>query len=427
MRAIKGFDIHDINMVYKMQFDAPPKREISFFKFFFKKSLLSIIFLLNKFQDIIAVSKPLKKIEILFFGESNNNLLVFNPIINNLKKNDYKLIKDNSDFPMIKSVYLSIPFLFDLFKEYIKANSIDKKIIKSNPFAFLSSYGKFLLAREILKKYNPKILFLSNDHSPFNRCLLHHSKSMGIKTIYMQHASVSDKFPPLEFDYSLLDGQESFEKYKETSKKKSKVLLTGSSRYDKFYKIKLDKNRFKIGISLNQFDDFEIVENLCLNLRKSLNNVELVIRPHPNMIDWNRGWCKNNNIEYSDSSVVSSNVFLKSLKIQISNVSGIHLDASMIKVPTVLYQLSKKNIHDQYGYLANGLIKEAITFDDLLSYIECPKTLFPKDEIIQYYLASIGTSHEGRVGEFTANYIYSILKQEEAIFEKKYNITTYIY
>ena len=206
MRAIKGFDIHDINMVYKMQFDAPPKREISFFKFFFKKSLLSIIFLLNKFQDIIAVSKPLKKIEIL------NNLLVFNPIINNLKKNDYKLIKDNSDFPMIKSVYLSIPFLFDLFKEYIKANSIDKKIIKSNPFAFLFSYGKFLLAREILKKYNPKILFLSNDHSPFNRCLLHHSKSMGIKTIYMQHASVSDKFPPLEFDYSLLDGQESFEK-----------------------------------------------------------------------------------------------------------------------------------------------------------------------------------------------------------------------
>jgi hypothetical protein len=248
---------------------------------------------------------------------------------------------------------------------------------------------------------------------------------MGIKTIYMQHASVSDKFPPLEFDYSLLDGKESFEKYKETSKKNSKVILIGSSRYDNFHKTKLNNNRYKIGISLNQFDDFDTVKNLCLNLRKSLKYCELVVRPHPNMIDWNRDWFENNNIEYSDSSLVPSNVFLKSLKIQISNVSGIHLDAAMIKVPTVLYQLSKKKIDDQYGYLAQGLIKEAITFDDLLNYIEYPKTLFPKDEIIQYYLASIGSSLEGRVGEFTANYIYSILNKEEAVFEKNNHLKIY--
>jgi hypothetical protein len=425
MNAPKGFDIYDINMVYKMQFNAPPQREISFLKLVLKKIKLSIKFIYHKSQNNITVSKPLKKIDILFFGESINNSLVFNPIINNLKKDDYQLIKDNSDFPLVKSIYLSIPFLLDLLKEYIKANSINKKIIKSNPFAFLFSYGKFLLAREILEKYNPKILFMSNDHSPFNRCLLHHSKSMDVKTIYMQHASVSDKFPLLEFDYSLLDGKESFEKYKETSKKNSKVILTGSARYDKFYKTKLNKNSFKIGVSLNQFDDFKLVKDLCVNLKKRLNNIQLVIRPHPNMIDWNRDWFENNNIEYSDSSLVPSNVFLKSLKIQISNVSGIHLDAAMIKVPTVLYQLSKKKIDDQYGYLAQGLIKEAITFDDLLNYIEYPKTLFPKDEIIQYYLASIGSNLEGRVGEFTANYIYSILNKEEAVFEKNNHLKIY--
>ena len=425
MRVNKGFDIYDINMVYKMQFNSQPQREVSFLKLVLKKIKLSIKFIYHKSQNNITVSKPQKKIDILFFGESINNSLVFNPIINNLKKDDYQLIKDNSDFPLVKSIYLSIPFLLDLLKEYIKANSINKKIIKSNPFAFLFSYGKFLLAREILEKYNPKILFMSNDHSPFNRCLLHHSKSMDVKTIYMQHASVSDKFPLLEFDYSLLDGKESFEKYKETSKKNSKVILTGSARYDKFYKTKLNKNSFKIGVSLNQFDDFKLVKDLCVNLKKRLNNLQLIIRPHPNMIDWNRDWFENNNIEYSDSSLVPSNVFLKSLKIQISNVSGIHLDAAMIKVPTVLYQLSKKKIDDQYGYLAQGLIKEAITFDDLLNYIEYPKTLFPKDEIIQYYLASIGSSLEGRVGEFTANYIYSILNKEEAVFEKNNHLKIY--
>lgn len=425
MKVPKGFDIYDINMVYKMQFNAPPQKEISFLKLVLKKIKLSIKFISFKSQNNKTVSKPHKKIDILFFGESINNSLVFNPIINNLYKNDYKLIKDNSDFPLVKSIYLSIPFLLDLFKEYIRANSINKKIIKLNPFAFLFSYGKFLLAREILEKYNPKILFMSNDHSPFNRCLLHHSKSMGIKTIYMQHASVSDNFPLLEFDYSLLDGKESFEKYKETSKKNSKVILTGSARYDKFYKTKLNKNSFKIGISLNQFDDFDLVKDLCVNLKKRLNNFQLIIRPHPNMKDWNRDWFENNNIEYSDSSLIPSNVFLKSLKIQISNVSGIHLDAAMIKVPTVLYQLSKKKIDDQYGYLSQGLIKEAITFEDLLNYIKYPKTLFPKDEIVQYYLASIGSSLEGRVGEFTAKYIYSILNKEEAVFEKNNHLKIY--
>jgi hypothetical protein len=423
MNSIKGFDIYDINMILIMQSEAPPQREISFFKLVVKKIILTINYSFNKFQKSTLVPKLSKNVDVLFFGESNNNNLVFNSIIDNLKKIDYKLIKDNSDFPLIKSVYLSIPFLPDLFKKYLKANSFEKKIIKANPFSILSSYGKFILALQMLEKYNPEILFMSNDHSPFNRCLLHHSKSMGIKTIYMQHASVSDKFPLLEFDYSLLDGKESFEKYKKTSKKKSKVILTGSARYDKFYKTKLNKNSFKIGVSLNQFDDFEVVKNLCLNLRKSLKNCELAIRPHPNMKNWNRDWFENHNIEYSDSSVVPSNVFLKSLKIQISNVSGIHLDAAMIKVPTVLYQLSKENINDQYGYLANGLIKQAITFDDLLNYIEYPKALFPKDEIIQYYLASIGTSVEGRVGEFTANYIYSILNKEEEEFERNNNLS----
>jgi len=426
---ISNINIFDINMVYEMQYDNPPKREKHLFKLIIEKLLILLkYFVGNKLKnnsEFEFVENHNEKIDVLFFGESNNNSLVFNPIIQNLVDVNFKVIKNNKDFPLIKAIYLSFPYTYSLFKQYLKASRKERKIIKSSPFTFLFTYGKYILAGDILDKYSPKILLMANDHSPFNRCLLKNSKSRNIKTIYIQHASVSDKFPPLEFDYSLLDGKESFEKYKEKSKKKSKVILTGSSRYDNFHKTKLNNNRYKIGISLNQFDDFDTVKNLCLNLRKSLKNCELVVRPHPNMIDWNRDWFENENIEYSESSLVTSNVFLKSLKIQISNVSGIHLDAAMIKIPTVLYKLSKEKINDQYQYLANGLIKEAITFENLLNYIKNPDTLLPKDNILQYFLASVGTSIEGRVGEFTANYINSILNDDEEVFEENINLKIY--
>ena len=56
---------------------------------------------------------------------------------------------------------------------------------------------------------------MSNDHSPANRALLLVAKSKGIKTVYMQHASVSNLFPVLDFDYSFLDGVNAYNIYKE--------------------------------------------------------------------------------------------------------------------------------------------------------------------------------------------------------------------
>jgi hypothetical protein len=409
MSSIKGFDFYDINMIFFMQAEAPPQREITYLKLIVKKVVLTTKYVLNIVKNGQNDTDNSTNIDVLFFGESSNNNLVFNPIIESLHKIDYKLVKDNSDYPLIKSVFLSIQFLPQLFFEYVEANSVNRKIIRSNAVSMLSSWGKFILARQLLRKYNPEVLFMANDHSPFNRCLLHHAKNIGIKTCYMQHASVSDKFPSLEFDYSLLDGQESFEKYRKTSKRNSKVILCGSARYDKFYRTKRIKNCSKIGISINQLDNIDVVKNLCLDLRKCLKNCELVVRPHPNMIDWNRGWFESENIEYSEASTVSSDDYLKSLKLQISNVSGIHLDAAMMNVPTVLYQLSKQRVIDHYGYLVSGLIKEAISFADLLNHIKYPNGLVSNDETIQYYVASVGTSIEGKVGEFTANYIRSIL------------------
>jgi len=58
----------------------------------------------------------------------------------------------------------------------------------------------------LLKRVQPNLVLMSNDHNVPNRALLGVCRVLGIKTAYVQHASVSGRFPALRFDYAFLDG-----------------------------------------------------------------------------------------------------------------------------------------------------------------------------------------------------------------------------
>lgn len=410
-------DIFDINIVHQMQFDNLPTKEISNVDLITDK-------LVNLFKLFFKKKTKIEGGKVLFYGASSNNQKAFEPIFKYMPNHSYNNIKDDNDYPLVKSIYLSLPYTLSLYKEYKKGTSYQKKLIKSNPLKYLFTYGKMKIAFEIFKDYKPNLLVLANDHSALNRCLLIASQFHEIKSLYVQHAAVSNKFPKLNFDYAMLDGQESYEKYGETSRIGSKVLLTGATRYDPFYGIKITSE--KIGISINQFDDFEIVKELCLKLHE--NGVShLVIRPHPNMKDWNKDWFLNNNIEYSESGIESANAYLATLKLQISNVCGIHLDAVILGIPTVQYKLSYNDIEDIYKFSGSGLIRNIDTVEALVSYILAEKFCIPNEKIVQYFMASAFTNRQGKVGKFTAEYVTAILtghKEEESL-EINNNIMVY--
>ena len=417
-------DIFDINMVFAMQLDHPPKRERKLHEIIIEKLLQLIGVFIN-----LKNKKYPNDIDVLFFGESSNNHKVFQPIINNFDEINYLLIKNNKDFPLIKAYFFSVPYLFCLCRRYITGSAKERLLIIKYPIQFFLSYGKVRVAFEILEKIKPKLLIMANDHSPFNRALLLASKELKVKSLYLQHAPVTKKFPCLEFDYSFLDGEESFEKYKSTSKINSKVILSGSPRFDLFCEMKKsvkNSNEKIIGISINQFDDFEIIKNLCLKIN-TLNHVKVIVRPHPNMINWNKNWFLKNRIQYSDSSLIPSNVFLKSIDIQISNICGIHLDALLINTPTVQFKLSKEDILDQYEFFAKGLIKKAVDFNELENFIFNPSQLCTNKDKLKYCIASFNSKIEGMVGEFISKYINAILRRskDEELLEKSYNLQVF--
>lgn len=397
-RYFKDVNLFDINRV----------NEISYIKYVATSKSFSSIFWSHFHRLFMPLFKrsSIKKAEILFYGVTINNQRSFSTILHDVKHTFYNL--DNNEDPLISSYMLysliGLPYLVWL---YFSSDEAHRRIIRSNRIVYLLSYGKLISTRRTLKKANPKVLVMANDHSPMNRCFLWNATIMGIKTVYTQHASVSNEFPPLSFDYTFLDGQMSFDMYGKNSKKGSFVFLAGPCRYD-YMKEYLDGDREFVGISLNEMDDFNLVKNLCIFLSDK-GCTKIKVRSHPSMGLWHFDWFVNNGIDFSQPSQETPGEYLSKLKLQISNVSGIHLDAVILKTPTVLFQLSTEPIDDVFHFLERGIVK-SVLIEDIFSYIMAPSKAIPSESAVRYFVSSYQTNIEFSVGSFIASVLDTLIE-----------------
>lgn len=103
----------------------------------------------------------------------------------------------------------------------------------------------------------------------------------------------------------------------------------------------------------------------------------------------------------------------------ISNESAIHLDASIMYCPTVLFNISNNIILDDYNFVKNNLVKLANTEDELLKFIKNPREVMPTKETLQYYNASSNTHLEGKLGITIARFLELVCQGKEKQFDKE--------
>ena len=175
-------------------------------------------------------------------------------IINNVENDTYLYLNNHvTDVHKRRAWWHSIPYIFSLIKLYKKSNKDDKALILKYFTRLWTTYGLYKIAGEMLDKYKVRVLVLANDHNDINRCLIFNALEKGIKTVYVQHASVKRGFPRLDFTYSFLDGKESLDKYLYDGKPKGEVYLSGGVRFDSLYD-KIAKRNYethRIGIAIN--------------------------------------------------------------------------------------------------------------------------------------------------------------------------------
>ena len=369
---------------------------------------------------------PPKYDGILFFGVSINNQRSLDPIAERIDTEEYLYLKShNKDVNKRRALWHSLPYLPALLKTYKNSDTKTKEMIKKYFTRLWITYGYYQLAKEYLQHYQVKVLILSSDQGEFHRCLLLNAKELGVKTIYVQHASVAKGFPKLISSYSFLDGKESLEKYLFAGQPEGEVYLSGGVRFDPIfqkYKLKNTEKINIIGIAINMLDDFEKVKNLCNKLLK--HNYHLVLRPHPRYGLIDMAWLSENGITYSDPKDESSFDFISKIDMMVSNESSIHLDAAMMRCPTVVYNFSSNPVLDYYSYIKKGLTTLAMDDQQLFKLISHPKDLLPQIETLQYYNASTGTAFESAIGQAIADFIHHLLNNDVTSFDAAYGFGT---
>lgn len=377
-------------------------------------------FILKSIHSVFFYSLRFKKVpddynSILTFGLSNNNRNTLKPITDVIGEKKVCSITNRRDFPMWRVYLYSYPYLFTLLKEFRNASPDNKKIIRFFFGKFWRMYGCKRMADIMIGKYKPKVLILANDHLEMNRLLMEVANDKGVKTMYVQHASVTDKFPPLQFTYSMLDGEDSFLKYKGVGGMRGNIYLSGGVRFDKVKRHDIHEIN-AIGLAINKQDSEKIVKEACIKLREkySVKGIKIILRPHPAMDQelW-ENWCKINGIYFSCSARQSSFDFLDTLSFLISNQSSIHLDAAMNHIPSVILNMSDHEVSDHYGYKTRGLVPFVKNLEELFTIIDNVDDYKYDTGVVRFFNSSYNAPFEGKVALMIASLIDSIVEGKD--------------
>ena len=274
-------------------------------------------------------------------------------------------------------------------------------MIRSQYSYFLSAPGIVKVASKFFRKNaHIKVAVFTNDHTSPIRSVIQAANDCAIKTLYTQHASVTQMFPPLIFDYNFLDGQESFEKYLDCGTITGSVFLSGSPRFDYICNIQ-ETERHSIGIAFNMLDDVKKVYETCSFLVAHKYTIE--VRPHPRQkgIDWEP--FKELGISISNPKTESSFDFLNRQRVIVAGSSSIHLDSALMRIPSIIYNWTNGSLIDSYGYCKNNLVSCANSEDELINILH--NISLPPIELIQYYVSSFGTSYHGKSSQLIAGFI----------------------
>lgn len=250
------------------------------------------------------------------------------------------------------------------------------KIVKNNlPMAIhgILLYEHFLT---FLTINDIKYVVIFTDHSYKNRALLFAAKQLKIKTVYIPHASVSNRFPPLEFDVAFLEGEDMKCKYENISKKwgfnlSSEIILTGNIKMNYKRRISIKRSTTgTIGIAFSTLDSLKRVKGLVKDLLswEETANLTLLIRPHPSFALNIDSIINNGNVLLSDKNSENSIEFISRTDFLLSGDSNIILEAALFRKPVFLYILGE-SFRDHYGFFEKRICPVITKVEELKPFI----------------------------------------------------------
>jgi hypothetical protein len=272
--------------------------------------------------------------------------------------------------------------------------------------------GQYEACLSFLKKNRPSYIVFSNDHTIFPRALLIAAKELSIPTIYIQHASITPYFPPLDFDLNLLEGQATLDQYRLNGPVSGVTKFIGMPKFDPYISYRNTSNKVtRIGVCSNKMDKTEVVETFLKDLQEVFPTIKITFRPHPADTTIFK---IPKEVKLSTKEELAFE-FLQKQDLVIAGNTSIHLEAVLLNLEAVYYEYApyQSGIGDMYLYCKNNLAKNATNKEVLIKLIEAQ--MIEKEpkiyERAAYYNAVVGTKHEGNSVKLAVEHIKNFVEK----------------
>ncbi len=305
------------------------------------------------------IREPDGPTEVYQFGISDNNVAAFQRLNRCLDPQTRSGICINGR---------SIPFGVRLrvalsLKRIWQAGGVLRRNRHPDPFVHLQSVLAAAAAVMFLKRPlgdDLLMVCIACDHSPIVMALLAAARRQGKVTCYLQHAPVTEHFPPLTFDLSILYDRASTEAYRLAARRcdvgfdAANVVLLPPFE-EAFRSPKADLKPYRIGLCLSYFPNMSRLEELIASLSARPEVGAVCIRRHPRCLqDW------------STSAVLpkvelrprgeDANRFFGDVDVVLVPNSGVAVEALHHGCPTFYLPGADPFPDDYYGFVAEGIL-----------------------------------------------------------------------
>ena len=309
-----------------------------------------------------------------------------------------------------------LAFLPALLVRWLLARGYVRKSFRWAGDVYGYLYGFYLAVRQALRESRPSGVLVSNDHIGWFRAIVQAANDEHVPTFYVQHASVTEEFPPLNFDTAFLEGRDALEKYEVAARRQASrapttdVFLVGMTKFDSHSQRPHGRTSVRrIGLAANLLDDFDRIADLAEAIRAADRHLELALRPHPRASNADiakfEQLAQDQNLRLSDARREPPVEFVASLDAVIACDSSILLEAALLNVLPMYYPFSPDS-NDYYGYCRSGLCER---FDNTDSVIAELKRLESGRADVRaaarHYVATAGSAWEGRSSQLIAEVI----------------------
>lgn len=400
--------------------------------------IASFIFGVFKSIDSTKKRKSRRAADCVIFAHSQNQAVSIAPTAHSLEASGFRLhfvitpsalgFFEPTQESKSENISLSVlDALTVLFLAFIRAPAIwshlggsDTSLRHWHFDAFLRCHIYLVFFDRVLESTRPSIVLVSNDHSAPHRCLIGMARAKGIKTAYMQHASVLPNFPALAFDYSLLDGSVALERYRAAESNKPEdfpmpverhVLLTGQKKPI----TRADRAISEVvGIAVNPSDSIAHIQLMLQHL--VVAGYALRLRWHPGMNEKKKKiirerYSKSNSVALSDPKCELVSEFFRRCHVLVAGNSSIHLEAAIAGLQPIYYEVTPVEAPDYYGYVLHGLSIGVDDLEELSAVIRVvlDERCMPDEQAVAAYSATFNTEWEGKENELASGILKLVL------------------